>query len=340
MRACRLPPMQSDDRRGADSHEATETPAAWKRADLHLHTSFSGWRSLGLIDAQDCYVTPDKGFAIARARGMDYVCFTDHNTINGALDFLSRHPEHEPRVIIGEEIEARFPKSKHWVHINVFGVDEALHADLARLRDNCHDLIAALRRRNLLFVLNHPFQSFRSIGAAHRRLAEILPQFPAVEVCNGTSPRSHMPVIETMLRGNPSERAVGVGGSDAHTGAGIASVHTAAPATTKAEYLDSLRSGMCTIGGLPRGFGALVRDVYLIVGQYYARLYGRPAPMTARRVKNLVAATALLPATLMGVPAALTAVQVARQEWIARFGPWTRRAPWREGARTLTELDG
>ena len=38
--------------------------SAWKKSDLHLHTSFSGWRRLHhLIDAQDCYVGPDEAFA-------------------------------------------------------------------------------------------------------------------------------------------------------------------------------------------------------------------------------------------------------------------------------------
>jgi len=311
----------------------------WKRADLHLHTSFSGWRSLSLIDAQDCYVSPEAGFAAARARGMDFVCFTDHNTIDGALDFLSRHPEEEERVIVGEEIEARFPDSSQWIHINVLDVDEALHADLARLRGNCFELIAELRRRERLFVLNHPFQSFRSIATARRRLAEVLPLFPAVEVCNGTSPRSHVHVLGAMLRHDEHRGTVHVGGSDAHTRAGIASVHTTAPASTKAEFLDCLRAGACAIGGRPRGWAALVGDVYVVVGQYYARLYARPVPTSARRLKNLVCATALLPATLAGVPAVVTTLQVARQEWIARFGPWARRPATRTSLPALTEVD-
>jgi predicted metal-dependent phosphoesterase TrpH len=314
--------------------------AGWKRADLHLHTSFSGWRSLGLVDAQDCYVSPDAAFAAARARGMDFVCFTDHNTIEGALDFLSRHPEEEERVIVGEEVEARFPDSSEWIHINVLDVDEAFHADLTRLRGNCFELVAELRRRGRLFVLNHPFQSFRSIATARRRLAEVLPLFPAVEVCNGTSPRSHSRVLGAMLRHDEYRGTVRLGGSDAHTCAGIASVHTAAPASSKAEFLGCLRSGACAIGGQARGGAALVCDVYVIVGQYYARLYTRPFPMSARRLKNLVCATALLPAAIAGVPALVTTLQVARQEWIARFGPWARRpAPAQGSLPALTEVD-
>jgi predicted metal-dependent phosphoesterase TrpH len=302
------------------------------RADLHVHTSFSGWRSLRLLDAQDCYVTPDVAFAVARARGMDFVCFTDHDTIDGALDFLSRHPEHAPRVIVGEEVEARFPGSRRWIHLGVLDVDEALHADMRRLRHDARELIAELRRRGRWFVLNHPFQSFRTVAEARRLLDDVLPLCPGVEVCNGTSPKSHARILARMLADQPHVRAVHVGGSDAHTSAGIAAVHTAAPGDTKEEFLASLRAGTCTIGGHSRGLPALVRDVYAIVGQYYARLYGRPFPLTARRLENLAAATALLPATLFGVPAALTACQFARQEWIARRGPWARTRAMRASA--------
>jgi len=296
----------------------------WTRADLHVHTSFSGWRSLRVLDAQDCYVSPDAAFTAARARRMDFVCFTDHDTIAGALDFLSRRPEEESRVIVGEEVEARFPGSPDWIHVNVLDVDEELHADIVRLRGDGMALLAELRRRGCFFVLNHPFQSFRSIGAARRRLSQVLPLCPAVEVCNGTSPRSHVGVLEALLGHAGGERVVRVGGSDAHTLQGIASVHTAAPGATKREYLASLRSGTCAILGRPRGVAALIGDVYAIVGEYYARLYGEPAPRSSRWRRSFTVASALLPAVALGVPAAITACQALRQEYIARFGPWAR----------------
>lgn len=295
----------------------------WKRADLHMHTRFSGWRSLRLIDAQDCYVSPDQAYEAARRRGMDFVCFTDHDTIDGALDFLARRPEAEPRVIVGEEVEARFPDSSQWIHVNVFGVDERLHDDMARLRDNCFALIAELRRRDLLFVLNHPFQSFSSARVAERLLAEILPFFPAIEVSNSTSPRCHRRILESMLRVDALSHLACVGGSDAHTATRIASVHTVAPAGTKTEFLASIRRGECRVDGSVPGLGALLRDVYLIIGQYHKRLYFHPYPFSKRRkIVNLVSSGMLIPATLGGVPAFITLAKYARQYWVARTGPW------------------
>ena len=292
--------------------------AGWKRCDLHMHTSFSGWRSLRALEAQDCYVSPREAFDAARRRGMDYVCFSDHDTIQGALDFLGQHPEEEPRVIVAEEVEARFPDSRDWVHLNVYEVDERLHADLVRLRGDCFELVAELHRRGLFFALNHPFQSFRSLPAARHRLPDLFPRFPAIEVVNSTSPRSHRRVLESLLASPGQGRAAWVGGSDAHTLPRIASVYTAAPGASRREYLDSVREGVAVIGGEAGGLATLMRDVYAIVGTYYARRHRSVWPPSLNRVRSLALAAALLPATLVGVPALVTLLSALRQEWIAR----------------------
>ena len=300
--------------------------ADWKRADLHMHTSFSGWSHLRLVDAQDCYMPPEQAYQVARRRGMDFVCFTDHDTINGALDFLAHHPEAEPRVIVGEEVETLFPDSAQWLHINVYGVDERLHGDLTRLRSNCFELIAELRRRNMLFALNHPFRSFRSRRAAESHLAEVLPLVPAVEVLNSSSPWNHRAAIEKMLQVGGLSHLACVAGSDAHTTQRIASVHTLAPAETKGEFLQSIQRGDSSIGGSSQGMAALIRDVYRIIGTYHKHLYFKPYTLgTRRKIVNIVNSTLLLPGTLLGVPAFLTAANFVRQHWIARFGPWGRR---------------
>jgi predicted metal-dependent phosphoesterase TrpH len=290
----------------------------YRRCDLHMHTSFSGWRSLRALEAQDCYVGPREAFDTARRRGMDFVCFSDHDTIQGAVDFLARHPEEEPRVIVAEEVEARFPDSRAWVHVNVFDVDEPLHDDLVRLRGDCFELVAELRRRGVLFALNHPFQSFRSLGAARHHLSRLLPLFPAIEVANGTSPRSHRRVLQSLLSAPGLARAVWVGGSDAHTVRRIASVYTAAPGASRREFLENVRRGVSAIGGEAAGTVALIRDVYTIVGTFYARQRRGLWPPRPGRLRSLALAVALLPAVLVGVPAVLTLVQTLRQEWIAR----------------------
>jgi predicted metal-dependent phosphoesterase TrpH len=292
----------------------------WRHSDLHAHTSFSGWRKLRLIDPQDCYVAPDVLYRTALERGMDYVCFTDHDTIDGALDFLGRHPEAEPRVIVGEEVETYFPDDGQWIHLNVYGVDESLHRDVTRLRSSCFELVRELNARGVFFTLNHPFQSFRTVRAARRHLREILPLVSAVETSNSTSPRSHRPILEEWFRARPGGPSVFVGGSDAHTVSRIAAVRTAAPGDTKEEFLESIRRGACVIEGEEQGLARLVADVYSVIGAYYRTLYGKGYPLsTARRVKNVVFSGALVPVVLSGFPAAATLAQALRQECVGRL---------------------
>jgi predicted metal-dependent phosphoesterase TrpH len=271
-------------------------------------------------------MTPEAAFATALARGMDFVCFTDHDSIDGAMDFLSLHPEEEPRVIIGEEREVRLPISRQWLHLAVYGLDERDHRILARLHDDAFETIAYLRERGLLFALNHPFQSFRSIAAARRDLARLLPLVPAVEVANSSSPPSHRPAIEAMLDGFTRGGGVAharLGGSDAHTPRRVAATWTAAPGRTKRDYLDSIRRGDCVAGGEAMGLPALIRDTYRVIAQYYRAVYApSSSPVESRDLRNILGSIGLLPAVLFGVPVTLTSLHVLRQEWIARAGAW------------------
>lgn len=314
----------------------TSVPAR-ARADLHLHTSFSGWRHLGLIGARDCYLTPDEAFDSARARGMDYVCFTDHNTIDGALDFLSRRPEEEPRVIVGEEVEIRLPDAGRWIHVGVLGVDERLHDDMKRLRRDAPGLLAHLCARRVPFVLNHPFQSFRSARSAFEQLAPILPAFALVESRNSTSPACHARAVEALLGAAPAAPRGRAGGSDAHTRRRIAAAWTEAPGRTKEEFLRSLRDGECVAAGGAQGLPALVRDVYAVIAAYYRRTWSVPrARGEEGALRNLLGSMLLLPAVVGGLPAILTSLHALRQEWIGRVAVARERrlrgAPARPGA--------
>jgi len=64
------------------------------RADLHLHSYHSGRAGqLRFLRARDCYSEPDAVYAAAKARGMDVVTITDHDSVDGCLEFLERQPD-------------------------------------------------------------------------------------------------------------------------------------------------------------------------------------------------------------------------------------------------------
>ncbi len=268
-------------------------------------------------------MAPDAAFDAARSRGMDFVCLTDHNTISGALELLSRRPDVADRLIIGEEVDTFFPDSSQRVHIGVLGVDEELHDGIARLRGNCFELMEELHRRQTFFVLNHPLRGFRSIRSARYHLSKVLPLVPAIEACNGADPRCYVAIVKAMVDSESAGSKVLVGGSDAHRAARVATVFTAAPGESKSKYLESLKRGNCAVGGAPAGLFRLVWDVYAIVAAYYLRLMLDLGSATRReRIRNLPGAAALVPAVLAGLPLALVIAQACRLEWVARRGQW------------------
>ena len=79
------------------------------RADLHVHTWHSGYNhDLPFLKSRDCFADPLAVYQTAKARGMDLVAITDHDSIDGGLDLLSRAPDGRD-VILGEEVSCWLP---------------------------------------------------------------------------------------------------------------------------------------------------------------------------------------------------------------------------------------
>src|SRR5881397_562129 len=289
--------------------------SALRRCDLHLHTRYSSWRHARVLRARDSHSHPCDVFDRAKAAGMDYVAITDHDSIDGALRLLEERPGRTGEIIIGEEVETRFPDTGQRLHVNVFGLDEAAHREVQRLRGDVHELVGWLRRRRLLFVLNHPFWSYRFQKRPRAYVEEILGLFDHIEVANSTMPAGHVEVAEAMLRYALALglRKTAVGGSDAHVLDHVGSSYTCAPGDTASEWLASVARGDCRPVGSVIGFPRLLSHVYRAVGRYYAGM-ATPEGRAGMDAVNYLAAAVLLPAaTVLGVPAVLACLNEIKQ---------------------------
>jgi hypothetical protein len=274
-----------------------------RKVDLHVHTAFSSFRHLKLLRARDSYNDPQRVYERCRQIGCDYVAITDHDTIDGALDLLSRRPDLEPTVIIGEEVETFFPETGQWAHVNVLGVDETIHDDLQRVKGNIYELVPYLRSRNLVHFLNHPLQSYRMQKKPMRFVEDVLELFTHVELGNGTLPpdqnRAAAGILEHGRRMGLTR--FGVGGSDAHGLRPIGTFVTLAPGDDRRAWLASVAEGKCLVAGREIGLLELVGQVYGIVGRYYRHL-GDPAERRRMTPGNYLAAVTFVPICLAGVP--------------------------------------
>ena len=253
-------------------------PPGWLRADLHVHSLHSGFTSsMRPLRSRDCYSEPEAVYRAARARGMDFVALTDHDSIDGCLELLDGHPG-ATDIVMGEEIGCRVPGSRARVHLGALGLTERHHRDLQPLRGNVFEVAAFLRGEGVALVLHHPFHFVRGEGPVRDYLEPLLAAVDAVEVRNATMTAAHNDLAaEVATRWNqrhPTSRLGETGGSDAHVLAHVASAYTEAPGRTPKEFLESLTRGESRGGGLHGTYGGLVREIYGVIVNYWLGLVG------------------------------------------------------------------
>jgi len=309
------------------------------KADLHVHSAHSRHSgSLKFLRSRDCYSDPDEVYRTAKARGMDIVTITDHDSIGGCLEFMDRHPE-ATDFVPGEEVSCRFPDGDIEVHLGVYGVTEQLHRDLQPLRRNVWDVIALLRERNVLFALNHLLFFYRGQAPLDSYL-RLLHDVPAVEARNGTMLAAHNEMIEAIARESP--RLAITAGSDAHTLRRIGTTFIEVPgARTTAEFLAGLRQRMGRPQGAHGTAAALAGDIYGVMGRYVGSLIGfGPADHSvAERLAFGVFSVASAPFQFMPAAAALHAKARERRHVAAAsrtVAEWAAGVPQTSGERAST----
>ena len=275
------------------------------------------------LQARDCYSSPACVYRTARARGMDLVAITDHDSIDGGLELLSQRPDADD-VIVGEEITCWFPGTRLEVHIAAYGMTESLHRDIQPLRDNVFDVVGWLHEAGVFFALNHLLHFYRGQVPLEDYLC-LLDEVPALEVRNGTMLPAHNMMSEQLaLKWKPlhGQQLSMIAGSDAHTLRRVGRTWTSAPGRNREEFLASVRAGRSQPGGEHGGLRAVSGDAYGVVGSYVGALLGfGPRDVTSwRRPACLAFSAASLP--LQFIPLVVAAARkYAERRACERLGP-------------------
>ncbi|HEX4083682.1 MAG TPA: glycosyltransferase [Chthoniobacteraceae bacterium] len=252
------------------------------KVDLHVHSRFSNRSPEWLLrrfDVPDSYTDPRKLHAILRERGMDFVTITDHDRIDGCLEIAGL-----PGVFISEQVTTWFPEDRCQVHILIWGLNEAQHREIFRIRENIYDLQKYLAGENLAHAVAHPLYRLDE-KFARRHVERLLLLFRHFEGLNGlrdamlsdlaqelfaslTPEKMEALANEHSLQPTHEEpwKKVLVAGSDDHSGMYPAKAWTETPRTGSVpELLQHLRAGrvmMAGEGGTPL---ALSHGVYKVL---------------------------------------------------------------------------
>ncbi|MFO0840061.1 MAG: PHP-associated domain-containing protein [Phycisphaerae bacterium] len=233
------------------------------RIDLHCHTTFSD-ETLKYLPGMVYHplLEPEQVYDLAKSRGMNFVTITDHDTIDGCLALLERRGPLDD-FIIGEEVSVAFPQDGTVVHVNVFGHDEAQHAELQRLRSNVYEFAAYAKSIDKLFVLNHLTWTEQHRVLQTWQLEALLEHFAVFEGLNGTRSYAHNAFAWYATQGRGK---VLVGGSDSHTHR-VGTTYTLTSGETRDEMIAAIRGGdaaPCGAFGTPE---KLREDVWLVLSK-------------------------------------------------------------------------
>jgi glycosyltransferase involved in cell wall biosynthesis len=274
------------------------------KCDLQVHSRFSDRPSewvLRKLGVPESYTDPLDLHQRLTNAGFDFITITDHNRIEGALQIA-----HLPGTFLSEEVTAYFPKDGCKVHLLVWGITEAQHAEIQRLRTNIHELAAYLRTHGIAHGVTHALSGVNQAFTAEH-FEELLLLFSCFETVNGNreavSGRVLAACLDALtpktldrladkhgyapLMAEPWIKAR-FGCSDDHGGLYLGNAWTECPhATDAATFLKSVMEGR----GVPTGSSGdplrFSNSIYNLVFSYASDRLGKTAPRGMKLMQDV-----------------------------------------------------
>ena len=204
-------------------HLAEPCPQGWVRVDMHSHTMFSG----------DSTTTLDEIAESVAEAGIDVLCVTDHNAIEGALR-LRRELESAGvcRIVVGEEVRTHTGEI-----IGLFLVDKIPFGA------NAADTARAIRDQGGVVYVPHPFDPMRR-NITEASLAEITAA-GLVDAIEAHNSKTSLQSLNSRAREFGERHGLALGaGSDAHVPHALGSGYVEMPDFDGAsEFLAKLAEG-------------------------------------------------------------------------------------------------
>ena len=190
---------------------STETvlPTQTLKIDVHMHTCVS----------KDAALHPAEVIKIAKNKGLDRICITDHNAIRGAVLAQEIDPEF---VVVGEEI-----LTKDRTEILAFFVKEWVPPGLP-----VAEILDRLEAQGAVISVSHPFDRHRNQPWDESQLAAIAHRLDAVEGFNARA--IHAEDNEKAQTFAKTHQLPITAGSDAHIGLEIGAAYLEMPPFTNA----------------------------------------------------------------------------------------------------------
>lgn len=257
------------------------------RVDLHVHSKASKRPAewfLKKIGARESYTHIDTIYASAKARGMDFVTVTDHNTIDGALQLVEKYPDN---TFISVETTTYFPENNCKIHILIFDIQPDIFEQIEVIRHNIYLLRDFIKANNLAYSVAHGFYNINN-RLTTETLEKLILLFDVFEGLNGARNRYYNETWQQILKSLTPERmkALSVkykiapiswdpwikgftGGSDDHAGLFIGQTATQSNCCpSKTAYIQSIKDKKTSGIGRCNDFKSFAFSIYKICCDY------------------------------------------------------------------------
>ncbi len=257
-----------------------------KKADLHVHSKYSGHPSewlLNKLGVNESYTEPEAVYRSAIARGMDYVTITDHNEIKAAVFLREKYGD---RIIIGCESTAYFPEDGCKIHILSYDIDELQFKKIQSRRENIYSLRDYLKTEGIAHSVAHAtYDVNNKLTLAHLERLTLL--FDVFEGINGARNKLFNETWHKFLKGLTPEIIERLylehkiepfssdpwvkgftGGSDDHAGLFIGRTCTVADANNRKEFINAIREKKSTPEGRFNDYRDFAFIIYKVLFDY------------------------------------------------------------------------
>lgn len=249
------------------------------KADVHVHTKYSGVGEYGMLRFPESISDPEDVVKIARQKGVNVLCITDHNSIQGAViakKFAQQFDDIE--VVIGEEVST--------LDGEVIGL---FLTEYIPLGQSMADTIKEIRRQGGLVVAPHPFSYH--VPAMGRLIDEM--DVDGIEVLNGghVDGPSNQRALEHASCGRWAQTA----GSDAHSLSQVAWAYTLFEGRTAEDFRKAVLEKKTEPRGEPYpvrlgvswGIGIVIEADKLMMKSLLGMLEGRENDPIAMKVAKM-----------------------------------------------------
>lgn len=200
------------------------------RADVHVHTKYSGMTRVGFLKVPDSVSEPRDVVRAAEGKGLNVLCVTDHNSLRGAL--RAKEVASKVEVVLGEEIVTSGGEV-----LGLF-LQETVPAGLSS-----QETIDRIHAQGGIAIAPHPFSPrCKSLGAAVSRL-----DLDGIEVLNSMHIDGYSNAF-TKQAFSESDLAK-LGGSDAHHHSMVGNAYTTFEGSTGEELRSAILRRTTDFGG-------------------------------------------------------------------------------------------